>query len=263
MDILPTVSDSISHFGPLARCVDDATLFMSVTHGPDDRDIQSLMECLPVEIPLPHDAGGKKIALSADLGFYSVDAEVERNLRRAADALRGCGFAVDDVELGWTREITDAWFATWSVAQAAFFGDLLDNFRDEMDPNLARLMDRGRAMRAVDLNCLETIRTRQGESLAHVFADHVALLCPTMAVPAPPVGMVDTDFDWSDEAGRYHGLDMTCPFNNVGQCPAISVPSGRTATGLPTGAQLVGRRYQDVELLQIAAALEHAMRIGE
>src|SRR4029079_9688453 len=130
---------------------------------------------------------------------------------------------------------------------------------DEMDPELVRLMDKGRAMSAVDFKRLERVRTRQWESLARVFVDHVAVLCPTTAVPAPLVEMDDTDFDWSDEAGRYHGLDMTCPFNNVGQCPAVSGPSGPTAAGLPIGAQLVGRRYQDVELLQIAAALEQAM----
>jgi Asp-tRNA(Asn)/Glu-tRNA(Gln) amidotransferase A subunit family amidase len=260
MDILPTVFDSISHFGPLARCVDDAALFTSVAHGPDDRDIQSLMDRLRFEIPLQRDAGGKRIALSADLGFFAVDGEVRRNLCHAADALRERGFVVQEVDLGWTREVTDAWFAYWAVAQAASFGHLLDSFREAMDPELVRLMDKGLAMGAVDFKRLETVRTRQWHSLARVFADHEALLCPTTAVPAPPVGMDDSDFDWSDEAGRYHGLDMTCPFNNVGQCPAISVPSGRTAAGLPTGAQLVGRRYQDVELLQTAAALEDALR---
>ena len=260
MDILPTVFDSISHFGALARCVDDAALFLSVAHGPDDRDIQSLMDRLKMEIPLPRDPRGKKIAMSVDLGFYSVDAEVERNLLHAANALRKRGFVVDEVELGWTREITDAWFDYWAVFQAASFGHLLEKFREEMDPKLVRLMDKGLAMGAVDFKRLEIVRTRQWESLARVLGDYVALLCPTTAVPAPPVGMDDTDFDWSDEAGRYHGLDMTCPFNNVGQCPAISVPSGQTAAGLPTGAQLVGRRYQDVELLQCAAALEEAMR---
>lgn len=263
MDILPTVFDSISHFGALARCVDDAALFLSVTHGPDDRDIQSLPERLKIGIPLPRDPRGKRVAVSVDLGFYSVDAEVERNLVCAADALRERGFVVDEVEVGWSREITDAWLAYWAVFQAASFGHLLEKFRDEMDPELVRLMDKGLAMSAVDFKRLERVRTRQWESLTRILADHVALLCPTTAVPAPSVEMDDADFDWSDEAGRYHGLDMTCPFNNVGQCPAISVPSGQTAAGLPTGAQLVGRRYQDIELLQIAAALEEAMARAE
>jgi Asp-tRNA(Asn)/Glu-tRNA(Gln) amidotransferase A subunit family amidase len=261
MDILPTVFDSISHFGPIARCVDDVALFMSVAHGPDDRDIQSLTELLPLDVPLRHADPGTKIALSVDLGFFAVDPDIEANVRRAADALRGRGLIVEEVELGWTREITDAWFSYWAVAQAAAFGHLLDGFRDRMDPELVNLMEKGFAMRAVEFKRLEEVRTRQWASLAAVFSNHAALLCPTTALPAPAVGMDDSDFDWSDDAGRYHGLDMTCPFNNVGQCPAISLPSGRTSAGLPTGVQLVGRRYQDVELLRIAATLEAALGV--
>ena len=198
--------------------------------------------------------------MSVDLGFYCVDADVERNVRHTADALRELGLVVDEVQIRWTREITDAWFAHWAVFQAASFGHVLEKYREDMDPELVCLMDKGLAMSAVDFKRLEAVRTRQWESLSRVFADYDALLCPTTAIPAPPVGMDDTDFDWSDEMRRYHGFDMTCPFNNVGQCPAISIPNGHTAGGLPTGAQLVGRRYRDVELLETAVVLEDAIR---
>ena len=49
---------------------------------------------------------------------------------------------------------------------------------------------------------------------------------------------------------------MTCPFNNVAACPALSVPSGFTADGLPTGLQIVGPRFGDRSVLEIGAALE-------
>ena len=60
----------------------------------------------------------------------------------------------------------------------------------------------------------------------------------------------------SDAQGRYHGFDMTAIFNFVSQCPALSVPSGFTADGLPTGLQIVGRRFDDSTVLRIGAALE-------
>jgi Asp-tRNA(Asn)/Glu-tRNA(Gln) amidotransferase A subunit family amidase len=51
---------------------------------------------------------------------------------------------------------------------------------------------------------------------------------------------------------------MTSVFNLVSQCPALSVPSGFTAEGLPTGLQIVGRRYDDLTVLKIGAVLEQA-----
>ena len=56
--------------------------------------------------------------------------------------------------------------------------------------------------------------------------------------------------------GRYHGMDMTAPFNLVGQCPALTVPSGITREGLPTGLQIVGRRYCDLMTLKLGALVE-------
>jgi aspartyl-tRNA(Asn)/glutamyl-tRNA(Gln) amidotransferase subunit A len=52
------------------------------------------------------------------------------------------------------------------------------------------------------------------------------------------------------------GLDMTEFFNMTGQCPALSVPSGMTAAGLPTAIQIVGRRFDDPTVLRIGAAIE-------
>ena len=61
-----------------------------------------------------------------------------------------------------------------------------------------------------------------------------------------------------DAEGRFHGLDMTALFNNIAQCPALSVPSGMTSSGLPTAIQIVGRRFDDPTVLRIGKALEAA-----
>jgi Asp-tRNA(Asn)/Glu-tRNA(Gln) amidotransferase A subunit family amidase len=255
MDILPTVFDSISHFGPLARSVDDAALFLSVTQGADDRDIQSLPS-LPVEVPVPRGVQGLRIALSIDLGYYRVDAEVTKEVREAANALVAAGAIVDEVELAWSREINDAWGKYWEVFLAACFGGCLAEHRNVMDPRVVELIERGFAVGAVEFKRLEEVRTRQWQVLAAIFRDYDALLCPTMTRPAPSIDLSDCDFDRTDRDGGYDGLDMTCPFNFVPQCPALSVPAGTTRDGLPIGLQLVGRRFDDASVLRIGATLE-------
>jgi Asp-tRNA(Asn)/Glu-tRNA(Gln) amidotransferase A subunit family amidase len=256
LDFLPTQFDTIQHFGPLARTVDDARLFLSVAQGPDERDIMSLSP--PLELAGPQDSSieGMRLALDVDLGCYAVAPEVEAEVRAAAEALAAAGAVVDEVELGWTREYADAWVAHWGVYLAAIFGDKLPDYRERMDPRVVALMDAGLAMSAVDFKRLEFARTEQWQKLRAVLERYDALLCPTMSQVARPID--EDDFVWYEDRGDglYHGLDMTAQFNYVSQCPALSVPAGWTAEGLPVGLQVVARRYRDDEALRIGAALE-------
>ena len=257
-DILPSQFDTYCHFGPLARRIGDAALFLAVAQGQDDRDISSLP--IPPAIParMSPDVAGLRLALSIDLDYYAVDAEVEANLRTVAEALRSLGAVVDEVEIGWTRAINDAGYRHWNAYMAAFAGPYLEEWRATMDPFLVKMIEDGLRMSAVELKQTEFVRTQQWEKIAPVFRRFDALLCPTTAVPAPPTGASDFDYGHDDADGRYHQFEMTFPFNLISPCPALSVPSGFTCEGLPTAAQIVGRPHGDATVLRIGAALELA-----
>jgi Asp-tRNA(Asn)/Glu-tRNA(Gln) amidotransferase A subunit family amidase len=125
-----------------------------------------------------------------------------------------------------------------------------------MDPEVVALIDRGRNMNAVAYRKTEEIRTRQWHALVPILQRYDALLCPTMALPPPDQTRSEGEFSRVDENGLLHGLDMTSLFNSVAQCPALSVPSGLTASGLPTAIQIVGRRFDDPTVLRIGKAIE-------
>ena len=255
-DILPSVFDNISHFGTIARCCQDAAAFVAAAQGPDDCDIQSLPTSFDYDGSLRVDCGAIRVALSLDFGFYAVDPEVERNTLSTVDRLRQAGVVVEAVELRWSSKIIDVWMDYWRVFMAAYFGDVYDKDAAIMDPAVCRLIEQGRQLSAVDYKRLEIERTQFWHSLRKVLSTFDALICPTTAVSAPLATQTDRDFGWVDGAGRYHGLDMTAPFNLVGQCPALSVPSGFTAAGLPTGLQIVGRRHRDLDTLKLGALVE-------
>jgi Asp-tRNA(Asn)/Glu-tRNA(Gln) amidotransferase A subunit family amidase len=255
LDFLPTQFDTIHHFGPLARTVADARLFVHLGGGPSERDIASL-PLLDLSGAQPSDVAGMRLALSVDLGCHVIDPQVERATRRAAAALAEAGAVVEEVELGWDRRYADAWLAHWGVYLAAIFGNQLAAYRERMDPRVVQLMDDGLAMSAVDFKRLEFLRTEQWQKLAPIMERYDALLCPTMSQPAPTVDRDDFEFYRAYQDGRYHGLDMTCWFNYTSQCPALSVPSGFADGGLPIGLQIVARRYRDDTALQVGAALE-------
>ena len=259
MDILPSLFDNISHFGPLARTVNDAALFLAAAQGPDDRDIQSIITPGPLPLPCPDDVAGLSLALAPDLGCHRLDPEVEANTRAAAEALRDRGARVEEVELGWsTAELTAAWNDIWAVFMAAYFGQHLEDWRDRMDPTVVELIERGRGLSAVDYKRFELLRSAQWRALAPILARHDALLTATMAAPAEPVeGKTAPDPGLAPD-GRSLFRCMTEPFNLIGQCPVLSVPSGFTNDGLPTGLSICGRRFDDATVLRIGAALEQA-----
>ncbi len=256
MTILPSVFDGISHFGPLARTVEDAIAFMEAASGPSDEDIQSL--------PLTFSGGraraglleGRRFALSVDLGYYEVQPGVEAAIRAAVDLLRRAGAVVDEVPVSWTRAVNDQWFDLWCVFMSAYFGDRLEVQRQRMDPAIVALMERGFALGATEVKRVELLRTAMWRDMARLFDRYDALLCPTCAVTAPPADAGDDDFMATADDGRYRGLDMTCPFNLLPQCPSLSLPVGPAADGLPVGLQIVGRRFADEDVLGIGRAIE-------
>ncbi|GAB5471623.1 MAG: amidase family protein [Rhodospirillales bacterium] len=257
-DYLPSQYDSLSHLGPLARCVADAALFLQVCQGPDSRDPSSLPEAADLG-GLERGVAGLRLALSPDLGFYAVEDSVAANLQATAERLRADGAEVVPVDLGFDRRLIEAWNDLWAVFMEGYFGHYLEAHRQGMDPAVVALIEQGRRISGARLKAIEILRSQEWRKLAAVLDDFDALLTPTCSVPAPPVERQDGDFDRLDEAGRYRGMDMTGVFNLFSACPAISLPSGLSPEGLPTGLQIVGRRFADGTVLRIAGALEAAV----
>jgi Asp-tRNA(Asn)/Glu-tRNA(Gln) amidotransferase A subunit family amidase len=259
MDVLPGLFDTISHHGPLARCADDARLFLAATQGPDDADILSLPGPLDLGAPLDGDLTGLRLAFSVDLGCWYVDPEIAASVEAAAAGLEGAGATVDVVDPGFTEHDEQAWLRLWAVFMAAYYGDLVAEFGDRMDPVVLALIEQGNGTSAVEHKRIELARTSVWRRLAAVLAEHDALLCPTMATAPWPAASADGQ-PAPPEAPGYHSPDMTSVFNLVSPCPALSVPCGahRKApnAGLPIGLQIVGRRWREDVVLRIARAVE-------
>ena len=99
-------------------------------------------------------------------------------------------------------------------------------------------------------------------ALGDVFDDHDALLCPTMATRGYLAGN-----DYTTTPHTVNGVEvehyllgaLTVPFNMFSRCPVLSVPSGLADNGVPTGAQIVGRTYDDATVFEIGYAIETAV----
>jgi len=259
MTILPSLFDNISHFGPLARTVEDAICFLEATAGPSDEDISSVPLVFAGDRARQGGLAGRRFALSMDLGYYAIQPGIEAVIRQAVAELREAGAIVDEVPITWTRAVNDQWFDLWCVFMSAFFGHLLTDFRSRMDPVIVSMIERGLGMDANSYKRVEILRSEMWRDMAALFKNYDALLCPTCAVTAPLVTETDDDYVATLPDGKFKGLDVTCPFNLLPQCPALSLPVGLAPDGLPVGLQIVGKRYADEDVLSIGRALEQRL----
>jgi aspartyl-tRNA(Asn)/glutamyl-tRNA(Gln) amidotransferase subunit A len=249
------VAELLTHLGPLCRTVEDAALFLSVTAGRDDRDGWSL-PVGPTDYTgaLARPLGRLRVAWSPRLGYAAVDPEV---VRVTGAAVRGLG------TLGWSVEETDPGFDDPAAVADAFrypglaaaVGDDLERERSRMDPTLAALVEAGRGMTAEQVARAAVRRHALWAHLDRFFQQHDVLATPAVAVPPFRIGHAPPREIDGRPVGPRGWIAFTYPFNLAG-LPAIVVPAGWTAGGLPVGLQLVGRRLDDARLLAAAAAFE-------
>lgn len=255
-DSLRSTFDDVSHFGPLAQTVGDAALFLRAVAGPDPVDLFSYLPPLRLDDNISGLAEGLRIALSIDLGYCVVHEEVRAAVEATARALEAAGARVDIVDLGMDAEDAELVANASMVWMAAHYGDLRDSRPDLLTRSTIRMIDLGRTFGAAEIKRVDFVRAKLWRRLATIFATSDVLLCPTMAQPAPPLDGDDFDFGARTEDGRLAALELTGMFNLVGACPAISVPCGMTADGLPIGAQIVGPPHDEARVLSAARAVE-------
>ena len=258
MDVLPALFDTISHHGPLARCVDDARLFLRATQGPDESDVLSVTAPLVLTEPVVPDVRGKRIGFSIDLDNWHVSPGVAAAVRNAADALSDAGAEIVEVHPRFTGVEEQEWNKLWEVFMATYYGHLVPEFGDRMDPNVLAIIERGFAMSAVEYKRVDYTRSDLWRRMRPILDANDALLCPTMATGPIPASISDWDQPSFDD-GRNHDPDMTAVWNLISPCPVLSVPCGFDENRMPVGAQLVGQRWNESGLLQIGAALEAAV----
>ena len=100
----------------------------------------------------------------------------------------------------------------------------------------------------------EVIRQEVERALAGVDA----LVLPALSIEAPPIGAATVPVNGGQEVVRTAMLRCTQPFNLSGH-PAISLPCGKTAAGLPVGLQIVGHAGRTTALLRVARAIERTV----
>ena len=249
--------DYTSHNGPMTRTVADAALMLSVMSGPHPDD-HTTLEAWPADYAARLGAGvrGLRIAYSPDLGHARVDPDVAALVAAAARRFAELGALVDEVPIPWAAAGPELIRLFWP-AHLTRLAAKLPEWESRMDPGLVA------CIRAGEKVTIETYQLARERKYAYVtaihrwFQDWDLLLTPAVSVASFPAERLNPahwpehPWDWVQWA------EFSYPFN-MSWNPAASVPCGFTAAGLPVGLQIVGRRFDDLAVLQAAAAFEAA-----
>jgi amidase len=261
--------------GPLARSAEDLELALDVLAGPDEGDGEAWSLALPP--PAVEGLAGARVAVWAEDPACPLSDEVATALRRTADDLADAGAVVEAVRPPFElAELLEVAFALWVAASSASDDDeeaarlaaaaatLVPD-----DPGLPALRVSAASMPHRDWLALDDERRRLRRQWADLLEHHTVLLCPVSPVVAPPhdphPGLVaDLDHRLArsiDVDGRPRPyLDQIMWSIGVGMAglPATAVPLRRGPSGLPVGAQIVGRRFADRTTLRVAALAAEA-----
>jgi amidase len=248
--------------GPMARSVSDVAYLLDAMVGSDHRDPASV-DSLPDRFTgaLDRDVRGTRIAWCPDLGRLPLDRrvrEVIASQRQVFESL-GCRTQETAPDLSDAEEVFLALraFRSWIM-----MGPLLKEHRAKMKPEAVAEIEAGARVSSAQI---ASALLRQGEimeSMRRFYENHDFIVCA--ATQTPPL---DASCHWPVEVdGRtmehYMAWMRSLYWMTATANPAVVVPAGFTAEGLPVGIQIVGRYRDDWGTLQLAHAFEQAAQWG-
>ena len=273
-------ASSLDTPGPIARTVDDTALLLSAMAGHDDKDSTSAQNNFTCNAPLTPVLGeGKKLRVGIIKEFADVQISADmKDLfeKRIAD-LKSMGAEIVEVSI---PNILDALAAYYIIAPAEAssnlarydgmrYGlrvegrDIYDTFKKTraagFGDEVKRRMIIGTAVlssESYDVYFMQAARVRRmiADSFNTAFEQCDLIVCPASAGTAMPLNADLSPLE-------YYALDLFTVAMNLAGVPACSAPCGLTTNGLPLGMQVVGRRFDDMRVLQLAKHIEAAANI--
>lgn len=256
------IDDLLNVEGPMARTVSDCALLLDAMCGADSRD--------PVSRTSPGDGvwlaatrsqwRPLRVAYSADLGITPVDPEVAALTKKAALRLTDLGVIVEEAH----PDLTDAHtcFGTLrAYAFAASKADLLASHRAQLKPELVWNIEKGLTLTSTELIRAEQQRARMCRNAATFFSHYDLLLCPATIVPPYPVTQRFVTSCNGVEFSNYIEWLAIAYAISVIACPAMALPCGFTASGLPVGLQIVAAAGNDARVFAGGRLLEDLLKV--
>lgn len=273
-------ASSLDTPGPITRTVDDAALMLSAMAGHDAKDSTSSTNGFTCTAPLEPILGdGKKlrVGIIKEFSDVKISEDMKTLFEKRISDLKSMGAEIVEVSI---PNILDALAAYYIIAPAEAssnlarydgmrYGlrvegrDIYDTFKKTraagFGDEVQRRMIIGTAVlssESYDVYFMQAARVRRmiADSFASAFEQCDLIVCPSSAGTAMPLASDLSPLE-------YYALDLFTVAMNLAGVPACSVPCGLATNGLPLGMQVVGPRFEDMHVLQLAKHIEIAANI--
>jgi len=270
-------ASSLDQIGPMTRNVNDNALLLEAISGYDKRDSTSLnMEVPKFSANLNGKVAGMKIALPKEYFQEGVSAEIQEAVRKAAAQFEEMGATVEEVSMPTLAYGIPAYYIIASSEASSNlqrfdgvrYGYRADNV-NSLDELYIKSRSEGFGMevkRRIMLGSFSLsagfydayfkkagqVRTLIKRDFANIFAGYDLILGPTTTTTAFGIG------EKNDDPLAMYMDDLLTVTINLAGVPAISVPGGFSADGMPIGIQLIGNYFEEAKIYQAAFALEQA-----
>lgn len=250
------LSDDLNVHGIIARNVEDVALLLAVVAGGDAGDPTSLgREKFALPDFRPDPVAGLRIAAKLDLGTVPIDREVRPVLEAALAKIAALYGGLDERGPDFSGAM-DAFMRLRSPIIYRALGHLLAGNRDKLTPTVIWNIERGKSVSADDFLKAEQERSRIWQNVAQFFGEYDVFLCVTTSIAAFPNAQSDVLLiDGKPMASIIDYMAPTATMSVFG-LPALSIPCGWTASGLPVGLQIVCRPFAEDTLLRFAFTLQ-------
>ncbi|WP_456329320.1 amidase [Archaeoglobus sp.] len=240
--------------GFLTRYVEDNAFMLDLVKRRDIRDMNSLPDDgVSYLKAIEEQPDNVKIAFSPDLGYATVDSEVEEVVRKAAFRLEKFG-EVEEVKLN-APSLENQLVTKVVLEVVTFIGERMEEWEKVAFPPYLGFMALAQSLTYREYIKIEERKMELWKALRGVFEEYDYLITPTVACKPFEIGKISPDEIDGKPITPIGWMPFTYPFNFTSQ-PAASIPAGFSKEGLPVGMQIVGKHYDDAGVLKISKAFQ-------
>jgi len=252
------LAPTLDHVGPLTRTVEDNALLLSALAGHDPRDLHSV-DRPPEDFARDLDRGIRGATVGVPTGFFfeHVEREVEARVREAIEVFRELGAEVREVEVPNVWETLHAQRLTLAAEAYAVHEERLRSEPERFDDQGLERLLKGEELRAYRYANAQERKLLSRREFGEVLGEVDVILTPSVPIPATEIGQRQVTIEGHEEV-VYSALTRLTGPTNMNGLPSLSVPCGKTSSGLPVGLQIIGRPFDEATLYRFGHAHEES-----
>ena len=247
--------------GPLGRTVEDCALVLEIIAGHDPSDPLTARRATPdYRAALTGDVRGLRVGVIRELMLGNeTDSEMREGVLAATKVLAGLGAVVEEVSLPLVPRAGAAFMAICDSEGAGRHLQTLRTRAGDYDEGTRRRLLTAALLPAGLVHKAQQARAAIRAQIVGALARHDVLVAPTSPRPAPTIANYTAPITSKAQAITHFFTRRSFPTPaSLAGVPAMAVPCGFSAAGLPLSLQIIGRRFEDAKVLRVGHAYEQA-----